>query len=92
MTLGFPTILIPAIKGGDGRDPRHEGDFLLSDGEISWLSKLTTVTLQMKDAINLLIYGVLFYEKVPSICYLCPLAVYFLVYSPKLWVNAEQCK
>lgn len=38
MTLGFPTIVIPAIKGGDGRENGTEGDFILTDQQISWLS------------------------------------------------------
>lgn len=37
MTLGFPTIVIPAIKGGDGRE-NTEGDFILTDQQVSWLS------------------------------------------------------
>lgn len=37
MTLGFPTIVIPAIQGGDGRDPHH--DIVLSLDQISWFSK-----------------------------------------------------
>lgn len=37
MTLGFPTIVIPAIQGGDGRDPNH--DIVLSLDQISWFSK-----------------------------------------------------
>lgn len=38
MTLGFPTIVIPAIKGGDGRENSTEGDFILNADQISWLS------------------------------------------------------
>lgn len=89
MTLGFPTILIPAIKGGDGREPRHEGDFLLSDGEISWLSKLQK-NIYVESANLRLQYA--FFEQVRSICYLYQLAAYFPVYSPKPWANAERCK
>lgn len=36
MTLGFPTIVIPAIKGGDGRSVDQE--FSLTDDQISWFS------------------------------------------------------
>lgn len=39
MTLGFPTIVIPAIQGGDGRDASTHGDFVLNRDQISWLSK-----------------------------------------------------
>lgn len=40
MTLGFPTIVIPAIQGGEGRDENRGDDFLLTADEISWFSKL----------------------------------------------------
>lgn len=36
MTLGFPTIVIPAIQGGEGREP---SDIVLNKDEISWFSK-----------------------------------------------------
>lgn len=36
MTLGFPTIVIPAIKGGDGRTTDQQ--FSLTDEQISWFS------------------------------------------------------
>lgn len=36
MTLGFPTIVIPAIKGGDGRAVDQQ--FSLTDEQISWFS------------------------------------------------------
>lgn len=36
MTLGFPTIVIPAIQGGEGREP---SDIILSRDQISWFSK-----------------------------------------------------
>lgn len=38
MTLGFPTILIPAILGGEGRDSTEDNKLHLSKEEISWLS------------------------------------------------------
>lgn len=38
MSIGFPTIVIPAVKGGEGRDA-SKGDFILSDDQISLLSK-----------------------------------------------------
>lgn len=37
MTLGFPTIVIPALKGGEGRV--QDKGFSLSDDEISWFSE-----------------------------------------------------
>lgn len=37
MTLGFPTIVIPAIQGGDGRE--NVDGFTLTKEQISWLSK-----------------------------------------------------
>lgn len=38
MTLGFPTILIPAILGGDGRESAMDSVLQLSKEQISWLS------------------------------------------------------
>lgn len=38
MTLGFPTILIPAILGGEGRESTEDNKLHLSKEEISWLS------------------------------------------------------
>lgn len=38
MTLGFPTILIPAILGGEGRESTIDNKLHLSKEEISWLS------------------------------------------------------
>lgn len=38
MTIGFPTIIIPAIQGGDARDA-SKGEFVLTAEQISWLSK-----------------------------------------------------
>lgn len=37
MTLGFPTIVIPAIQGGKGEVQPHE--IILNTEEISWFSK-----------------------------------------------------
>lgn len=39
MTLGFPTILIPAILGGEGRESAMDNKLHLSKEEISWLSE-----------------------------------------------------
>lgn len=39
MTLGFPTIVIPAIQGGEGRSESHNGEIVLNKDEISWFSK-----------------------------------------------------
>lgn len=38
MTLGFPTIVIPAIQGGDGREQDDNNAFSLTQEQISWLS------------------------------------------------------
>lgn len=38
MTLGFPTILIPAILGGEGRESTEDNILHLSKDQISWLS------------------------------------------------------
>jgi hypothetical protein len=38
MSLGFPTILIPAVQGGDNRPPTDGFDLRISKEEISWLS------------------------------------------------------
>lgn len=37
MTLGFPTIVIPALKGGEGRIV--DTAFSLNDEQISWFSE-----------------------------------------------------
>uniref|UniRef100_A0A1A9WGT3 Major facilitator superfamily (MFS) profile domain-containing protein n=1 Tax=Glossina brevipalpis TaxID=37001 RepID=A0A1A9WGT3_9MUSC len=37
MTLGFPTIVIPAIQGGEGREP---SDIVLNRDQISWFKHL----------------------------------------------------
>lgn len=37
MTLGFPTILIPAVHGGSGQ--ATEDGFHLTNEEISWISE-----------------------------------------------------
>lgn len=39
MTLGFPTIVIPAIQGGDGHYDEHPNDIKLNKEEISWFSE-----------------------------------------------------
>lgn len=41
MTLGFPTVVIPAIQGGEGREP---SDIVLSRDQISWFSKFHSNT------------------------------------------------
>lgn len=40
MTLGFPTIVIPAIQGGDGHYDEHPHDIILNKEEISWFSNV----------------------------------------------------
>ncbi|XP_058447288.1 uncharacterized protein LOC131427791 [Malaya genurostris] len=47
MTLGFPTIVIPAIQGGDGRVPSYEKDFILNREEISWLSSINLICVPL---------------------------------------------
>lgn len=37
MTIGFPTIIIPAVQGGNGGEA-SKGEFQLTKDEISWLS------------------------------------------------------
>lgn len=44
MTLGFPTIVIPAIQGGDGREP---SDIVLSRDEISWFSSINLICVPL---------------------------------------------
>lgn len=39
LTLGFPTIVIPAIQGGDGHEKGINNEFILTNEQISWLSK-----------------------------------------------------
>lgn len=38
MTLGFPTVVIPAIQGGEGRGSSAHQDIILNNDEISWFS------------------------------------------------------
>uniref|UniRef100_A0A182KGL3 Major facilitator superfamily (MFS) profile domain-containing protein n=1 Tax=Anopheles christyi TaxID=43041 RepID=A0A182KGL3_9DIPT len=47
MTLGFPTIVIPAIQGGDGREPALEKDVTLSLEQISWLSSINLICVPL---------------------------------------------
>ncbi|XP_058061229.1 proton myo-inositol cotransporter-like [Anopheles bellator] len=47
MTLGFPTIVIPAIQGGDGRQPALEKDVILSKEQISWLSSINLICVPL---------------------------------------------
>ncbi|XP_050068628.1 proton myo-inositol cotransporter-like [Anopheles maculipalpis] len=47
MTLGFPTIVIPAIQGGDGREPALERDVILSREQISWLSSINLICVPL---------------------------------------------
>uniref|UniRef100_A0A182IJQ0 Major facilitator superfamily (MFS) profile domain-containing protein n=1 Tax=Anopheles atroparvus TaxID=41427 RepID=A0A182IJQ0_ANOAO len=47
MTLGFPTIVIPAIQGGDGRQPALEKDVTLSSEQISWLSSINLICVPL---------------------------------------------
>ncbi|XP_068157840.1 facilitated trehalose transporter Tret1 isoform X1 [Drosophila tropicalis] len=46
MTLGFPTIVIPAIQGGEGRsDPNS--DIVLNKDEISWFSSINLICVPL---------------------------------------------
>ncbi|XP_021706334.1 uncharacterized protein LOC5568062 isoform X2 [Aedes aegypti] len=47
MTLGFSTIVIPAIQGGEGRGPSMEEGFTLSRDEISWLSSINLICVPL---------------------------------------------
>lgn len=47
MIIGFPTIVIPAIQGGDGRDS-SKGEFRLTNDQISWLSMFYISTYNNK--------------------------------------------
>ncbi|XP_053679584.1 facilitated trehalose transporter Tret1-like [Anopheles nili] len=47
MTLGFPTIVIPAIQGGDGREPALEKDVMLTREQISWLSSINLICVPL---------------------------------------------
>ncbi|XP_017475702.1 PREDICTED: facilitated trehalose transporter Tret1 isoform X2 [Rhagoletis zephyria] len=44
MTLGFPTIVIPAIQGGEGREP---SDIVLNRDEISWFSSINLICVPL---------------------------------------------
>ncbi|XP_055851615.1 facilitated trehalose transporter Tret1 isoform X2 [Episyrphus balteatus] len=44
MTLGFPTIVIPAIQGGDGREP---SDIVLNRDQISWFSSINLICVPL---------------------------------------------
>lgn len=51
MTLGFPTIIIPATKGGDGREA--DSEFSLSDDQISWISTDNAFTVPAVSGLNI---------------------------------------
>uniref|UniRef100_A0A1I8P3K2 Major facilitator superfamily (MFS) profile domain-containing protein n=1 Tax=Stomoxys calcitrans TaxID=35570 RepID=A0A1I8P3K2_STOCA len=44
MTLGFPTIVIPAIQGGEGREP---SDIVLNKDQISWFSSINLICVPL---------------------------------------------
>ncbi|KPU80207.1 uncharacterized protein Dana_GF18437, isoform B [Drosophila ananassae] len=46
MTLGFPTIVIPAIQGGEGRS-ESSGDIILNKDEISWFSSINLICVPL---------------------------------------------
>ncbi|XP_030373716.1 facilitated trehalose transporter Tret1 isoform X2 [Scaptodrosophila lebanonensis] len=45
MTLGFPTIVIPAIQGGEGRS--EHSDIVLNKEEISWFSSINLICVPL---------------------------------------------
>ncbi len=48
MTLGFPTIVIPAIQGGDGHyDEEHPNDIKLNKDQISWFSSINLLSVPL---------------------------------------------
>lgn len=47
MTLGFPTIVIPAIQGGEGRSEAHNGEIVLNKDEISWFSSINLICVPL---------------------------------------------
>ncbi|XP_064549236.1 facilitated trehalose transporter Tret1 isoform X2 [Drosophila montana] len=47
MTLGFPTIVIPAIQGGEGRSEDHSSDIVLNKEEISWFSSINLICVPL---------------------------------------------
>uniref|UniRef100_A0A1B0D994 Major facilitator superfamily (MFS) profile domain-containing protein n=1 Tax=Phlebotomus papatasi TaxID=29031 RepID=A0A1B0D994_PHLPP len=47
MTLGFPTIVIPAIQGGEGREPTQDDRLLLNKDEISWFSSINLICVPL---------------------------------------------
>lgn len=69
LTIGFPTIVIPAIQGGDGHYDEHPHDIRLNKEEISWFSMPNKIDDLRKDC-----------KKIPSfqvrlICYAYPWVV-----------------
>ncbi|XP_059618579.1 facilitated trehalose transporter Tret1 [Phlebotomus argentipes] len=47
MTLGFPTIVIPAIQGGEGREPTQDPQLILNKEEISWFSSINLICVPL---------------------------------------------
>lgn len=43
LMLGYPTIIIPAIQGGDGRELSSGEQFHLNPEQISWISKYANI-------------------------------------------------
>lgn len=68
MTLGFPTIVIPAIQGGEGRS-ESSGDIILNKDEISWFSKsLKSIVILLINEIQINILGSINLICVPLGC------------------------
>ncbi|XP_002000342.2 facilitated trehalose transporter Tret1 isoform X2 [Drosophila mojavensis] len=47
MTLGFPTIVIPAIQGGEGRREGSDSGIVLNKEEISWFSSINLICVPL---------------------------------------------
>ncbi|XP_023178926.2 facilitated trehalose transporter Tret1 isoform X2 [Drosophila hydei] len=47
MTLGFPTIVIPAIQGGEGRGEGQDSGIVLNKEEISWFSSINLICVPL---------------------------------------------
>lgn len=58
MTLGFPTIVIPALEGDDQTEP-----LVLTSEQISWISECTNVLL-LSSSIRILLYYIYLYACV----------------------------
>lgn len=87
MTLGFPTIVIPAIQGGEGRS-ETSGDIVLNKDEISWFSKFPKTNINNK-RLQLNIFPCL---QVPLTLFVCLWDVCSPAYSLSPWASEEPCR